>query len=209
MLCEPVGHQPDRLHHQHGRHERHRRRTAPERCGSAAVRGHAVDDPVESGATGCAGVHHASAARSFRQITPSRKAAHPATIKPGKRIRLKVKVTTKGPKTGRIGVRAVSTKAVLRYKSVNLPKDGTRKISLPKKWSRVGRKGKVKVTVQFLGNISVKPSNKDKVKSSTSASPAQVDRRWGATVLATKHVPDLQRGMSTTVGLPGVRAQGS
>ena len=87
-----------------------------------------------------------------------------ATIKPGKRIRLKVKVTTKGPKTGRIGVRAVSTKAVLRYKSVNLPKDGTRKISLPKKWSKVGRKGKVKVTVQFLGNISVKPSNKDKVK---------------------------------------------
>jgi len=88
----------------------------------------------------------------------------PATIKPGKRIRLKVKVTTKGPKTGRIGVRAINTKAVVRYKSVNLPKDGTRKISLPKKWSRIGPKGKVRVVVQFLGNISVKPSNKDKVK---------------------------------------------
>lgn len=87
----------------------------------------------------------------------------PATIKPGKHIRLKVKVTTKGPMTGRIGVRAVSTKAVLRYESVNVPKDGTRKISLPKKWSKVGKKGKVKVTVQFLGNISVLPSNKDKV----------------------------------------------
>ena len=87
----------------------------------------------------------------------------PGTIKAGKRIRLKVKVTTKGKKTGTIGVRAVSTKAVLRYTSVSLPKDGTRKISLPKKWSRVGKKGKVKVTVQFLGNISVKPSNKDKV----------------------------------------------
>ncbi len=61
-------------------------------------------------------------------------------------------------------MRAVDTKAVLRYTSVNLPKDGTRQISLPKKWSKVGRNGKVKVTVQFLGNISVKPSNKDKVK---------------------------------------------
>ena len=87
----------------------------------------------------------------------------PGTIQPGKHIRLKVKVTTKGPKTGRVGVRAVNTNAVLRYTSVSLPKDGTRQISLPKKWSRVGRDGKVKVTVQFLGNISVKPSNKDKV----------------------------------------------
>ena len=86
-----------------------------------------------------------------------------ATIKPGQHIKLKVKVTTTGPKTGRIGVRAVSTKAVLRYESVNLPKDGTRTISLPKKWSKVGSKGKVNVTVQFLGNISVRPSNKDKV----------------------------------------------
>ena len=60
-------------------------------------------------------------------------------------------------------MRAVDTKAVLRYTSVSLPKSGTRQISLPKKWSKVGRNGKVKVTVQFLGNISVKPSNKDKV----------------------------------------------
>jgi hypothetical protein len=87
----------------------------------------------------------------------------PATIQPGKRIRLKVKVTTKGPKTGTIGVRAVNTNAVLRYTSVSLPKSGARQISLPKKWSRIGPKGKVKVTVQFLGNISVKPSNKAKV----------------------------------------------
>jgi hypothetical protein len=57
----------------------------------------------------------------------------------------------------------VNTNAVLRYTSVSLPKDGTRKISLPKKWSKVGRDGKVNVTVQFLGNIAVKPSNKDKV----------------------------------------------
>jgi hypothetical protein len=75
----------------------------------------------------------------------------------------KVKVTTKGPRTGRIGVRAVNTNAVLRHTSVNLPKDGKRTISLPKKWSKIGRDGKVKVTVQFLGNISVRPSNKDKV----------------------------------------------
>ena len=88
----------------------------------------------------------------------------PGTIKPGKHIRLKIKVTTKGPKSGNVGVRAVDTNAVLRYTSVDLPKDGTRTISLPKKWSKVGREGKVNVTVQFLGNISVKPSNKDKVK---------------------------------------------
>ncbi|MCB0920577.1 MAG: hypothetical protein KDC08_02045 [Actinobacteria bacterium] len=87
----------------------------------------------------------------------------PAAIKPGKHIRLQVKVMTKGKKKGTIGVRAVSTKAVLRYTSVNLPKDGTRKISLPKKWSKVGKNGKVNVTVQFLGNISVEPSNKGKV----------------------------------------------
>lgn len=91
------------------------------------------------------------------------KLVSPATIKPGKHIRLKVKVTTQGPKTGRIGVRAVNTNAVLRYTSVSLPTSGKRQISLPKKWSRIGRKGKVKVTVQFLGNISVRPSNKDKV----------------------------------------------
>jgi hypothetical protein len=92
------------------------------------------------------------------------KLVSPATIRPGKHIRLKVKVTTTGPMTGRIGVRAVDTKAVLRYQSVSLPKDGTRTISLPKKWSKVGSKGKVNVTVQFLGNISVLPSNKDKVR---------------------------------------------
>ncbi|MEZ5157233.1 MAG: hypothetical protein R2720_09895 [Candidatus Nanopelagicales bacterium] len=108
-------------------------------------------------------------AREFTTLQPlgasvKSKLLSPATIKPGKRIRLKVKVTTKGPKTGRVGVRAVNTKAVVRYKSVNLPKSGSRKISLPKKWSRVGGQGKVRVIVQFLGNISVKPSNKDKVK---------------------------------------------
>ena len=53
---------------------------------------------------------------------------------------------------------------MLRYKSVNLPKDGTRKISLPRSGPRWAVRAKVKVTVQFLGNISVKPSNKDKVK---------------------------------------------
>ena len=91
------------------------------------------------------------------------KLVSPATIKAGKHIRLTVKVTTKGAKTGDIGVRAVNTNAVLRYTSVTLPKDGTRTISLPRKWSKIGPKGKVKLTVQFLGNISVTPSNKDKV----------------------------------------------
>ena len=87
----------------------------------------------------------------------------PATIKPGKHIKLQVEVTTKGKKKGTIGVRAVSTNAVYRYTSVDLPKDGKRNISLPKKWSKVGKTGKVNLTVQFLGNISVEPSNKDKV----------------------------------------------
>jgi hypothetical protein len=87
----------------------------------------------------------------------------PGPIKPGKHIKLQVKVTTKGPKKGTIGVRAVSTKAVLRYTSVDLPKDGTARSRLPKKWSKVGKTGKVNLTVQFLGNISVEPSNKDKV----------------------------------------------
>lgn len=87
----------------------------------------------------------------------------PATIRSGKKVRLKVKLTSSGPKSGRVGVRAVNTKAVLRYKSVRMPKSGKRNIALPKKWSRVGRKGKVRVTVQFLGNISVRPSNKAKV----------------------------------------------
>lgn len=87
----------------------------------------------------------------------------PATIRSGQKVRLQVRLTSKGSKAGRIGVRAVNTKAVLHYKSVPAPKDGNRKITLPKKWSKVGSQGKVRVTVQFLGNISVTPSNKGKV----------------------------------------------
>jgi hypothetical protein len=89
----------------------------------------------------------------------------PATIRPGQRMRLQVKVSTTGPKSGRIGVRAVNTKAVLRSTSVSVSKSGTRTVTLPRKWSRLGGKkqGKVRVAVQFLGNISVRPSNTAKV----------------------------------------------
>ncbi|MEI2641248.1 MAG: hypothetical protein V9G10_02670 [Candidatus Nanopelagicales bacterium] len=88
----------------------------------------------------------------------------PATITAGHKIRLQVKLTSKGPKSGSVGVRAVNTKAVLHYKSVHLPKSGKRNITLPKKWSRVGSKGKIRVTVQFLGSLSVQPSNTASVK---------------------------------------------
>ncbi len=119
-------------------------------------------------------------ARAFTTVVPlgdsvksklTAKLVSPATIKAGKHIKLKVKVTTKGKKKGTIGVRAVDTKAVYRYTSVDLPKDGTRTITLPKKWSKVGRTGKVNVTVQFLGNISVLPSNTDKVRQYVGKSP--------------------------------------
>ena len=39
-----------------------------------------------------------------------------------------------------------------------------RNITLPKKWSKVGSKGKIRVTVQFLGSLSVQPSNTASVK---------------------------------------------
>jgi hypothetical protein len=89
----------------------------------------------------------------------------PGTIEPGKRIRVQVKVSTKGPKAGRIGVRAANTRAVLRFTTVSVSKSGKKTITLPKMWSRLGgkRDGKVRLTVQFLGNVSVRPSNKDTV----------------------------------------------
>lgn len=84
----------------------------------------------------------------------------PATIRPGQRIKLRVRVTSTGPRAGRIGVRAANTRAVVR--STTVAGKGTRTIRLPKKWSRLGGRdqGRVRLTVQFLGNISVTPSKK-------------------------------------------------